>query len=69
MNPDQNKRCESGHLELLILQPTPFCNIDCDYCYLGDRLNTKKMSSTVLRHALDTILSSGLVGDRAQIPM
>src|SRR5271165_1465056 len=22
------------YLDLLILQPTPFCNINCDYCYL-----------------------------------
>ena len=29
---------------LLILQPSPFCNIDCDYCYLADRASTKKMS-------------------------
>jgi sulfatase maturation enzyme AslB (radical SAM superfamily) len=21
------------HTRLLILQPTPFCNLDCDYCY------------------------------------
>jgi len=30
---------------LLILQPSPFCNIDCDYCYLAERSSTKKMSS------------------------
>jgi uncharacterized protein len=26
-----------GPLRLLILQPTPFCNIDCSYCYLTTR--------------------------------
>jgi len=26
-------------LQLLVIQPTPFCNIDCRYCYLPDRSN------------------------------
>jgi len=30
--------------ELLILQPTPFCNLDCSYCYLPDRSNRARMS-------------------------
>ena len=25
-----------GPLELLVVQPTPFCNLDCSYCYLPD---------------------------------
>lgn len=29
---------------LLIVQPTPFCNIDCSYCYLAHRSNRKKIS-------------------------
>ena len=24
-------------IQLLVVQPTPFCNIDCRYCYLPDR--------------------------------
>jgi uncharacterized protein len=35
-------------LTLLVIQPTPFCNIDCSYCYLGDRANPTRMTvSTV----------------------
>jgi uncharacterized protein len=35
-------------LGLLVIQPTPFCNIDCSYCYLGDRSNRTRMTiSTV----------------------
>ena len=30
---------------LLILQPTPFCNIDCRYCYLPDRADRRKMTA------------------------
>lgn len=34
---------------LLILQPTPFCNIDCTYCYLADRSDRSRMSESTLR--------------------
>jgi uncharacterized protein len=52
---------DAGPLELLVLQPTPFCNIDCSYCYLPDRQSTKKMSPRTLQQALDWVFSSGLV--------
>lgn len=35
-------------VDLLIIQPTPFCNIDCSYCYLSDRSDRRRI-------ALDTI--------------
>jgi uncharacterized protein len=34
---------------LLILQPTPFCNINCSYCYLGNRSNTKRVTLDTIR--------------------
>lgn len=37
-----------GRLELLVLQPTPFCNLDCDYCYLPDRGNPNRMQFRTL---------------------
>src|SRR5262245_6188302 len=49
-----------GPLELLVIQPTPFCNLDCSYCYLPDRLNTRKMSPTTLERTFDWVFSSGL---------
>jgi uncharacterized protein len=55
------------NLDLLILQPTPFCNIDCDYCYLPDRSNPKKMSSEVIDRSLDLVLRSGLVKETLSI--
>jgi hypothetical protein len=33
-----------GVTRLLILQPTAFCNVDCDYCYLPNRHDRKIMS-------------------------
>ena len=52
---------------LLILQPSPFCNIDCDYCYLPDRLSTKRMSPLVLRKTLENVFESGLVGEKLSL--
>lgn len=38
-----------GALSLLVLQPTPFCNLACDYCYLTTTADTGRMSHEVLR--------------------
>jgi uncharacterized protein len=55
------------NIELLILQPTPFCNIDCDYCYLPDRASTTKMPPDVARAAAERVVEAGLVGPRVSI--
>ena len=48
--------------ELLILQPTPFCNIACDYCYLPDRDSTARMSLATVRLAARRLREDGLLG-------
>lgn len=50
-----------GPLELLVIQPTPFCNLDCSYCYLPDRLNKRKITLETLEKTFDWAFSSGLV--------
>lgn len=50
-----------GPLELLVVQPTPFCNLDCSYCYLPDRLNKRRMSRETLAQTFAWIFASGLV--------
>jgi uncharacterized protein len=37
-------------LVLAVIQPSPFCNIDCQYCYLPERGSTKRMDEETLRH-------------------
>jgi len=49
-----------GPLELLILQPTPFCNIDCSYCYLPDRLSTRRATPETLDQTFRWVFASGL---------
>jgi uncharacterized protein len=55
--------CEDDEprLELLVLQPTPFCNLDCDYCYLAERSSTARLSQAVLRRTIEQVLASGFV--------
>ena len=48
-------------LELLVIQPSPFCNLDCDYCYLPARSSTVRMSHEVLRRTFESVFRSSLV--------
>src|SRR5262245_4756633 len=50
-----------GPLELLVLQPTPFCNINCSYCYLPNRQSTRRMSPETLDRIFRWVFDSGLV--------
>ena len=36
-------------LDLLVIQPTPFCNLDCEYCYLPSRNSKQRISTKLLR--------------------
>lgn len=42
-------------MQLLVLQPTAFCNIDCKYCYLPLRSDKRKMSEQTL-NAIGTVV-------------
>jgi uncharacterized protein len=50
-----------GPLELLVIQPTPFCNLDCDYCYLPSRSDRQRLSMELLEAALERVLESPYV--------
>lgn len=50
-----------GPLELLVIQPTPFCNLDCSYCYLPNRLDKRKITTETLEKVFNWTFSSGLV--------
>jgi len=54
-------RGDSGPLELLVLQGTPFCNLDCSYCYLPDRDDRSRMDIAVIERALERVLEADLV--------
>ena len=54
-------------VDLLILQPTPFCNVDCDYCYLPDRGSTAKMRPEVARAAAMRVAEAGLLASELSV--
>jgi uncharacterized protein len=50
-----------GPLRLLILQATPFCNLNCSYCYLPDKTIRRRMSLDVIEKTVERIAASGLI--------
>ena len=49
-------------LQLLVIQASPFCNLDCSYCYLPDRANTRRMPLDLLDRVMAQVMASGLPG-------
>lgn len=49
-----------GVTRLLVLQPTAFCNIDCDYCYLPSRTDRRIMPHDVVEAAIRLVLDHSL---------
>jgi uncharacterized protein len=54
-------------IQLLIVQPTPFCNIQCDYCYLPERDSTARLDPKTFRELLAKVFSSGLVPSQLSV--
>lgn len=47
-----------GPLDLVIIQSTPFCNLDCDYCYLPNRQQQRQFSLDLIEPILTSIFNS-----------
>jgi uncharacterized protein len=54
-------------VKLVVLQASPFCNIDCSYCYLPDRESTARMTLPVIEATIRNVIDSGLLGERLSI--
>ncbi len=52
-----------GPLNLVILQSTSYCNLDCGYCYLPDRNLRNTMPIELVETTFDRIFASPYVGD------
>src|SRR6202012_6006644 len=48
-------------LSLLVLQPSPFCNINCDYCYLPNRTLKKWMPLEIVGATIEKAYAADLV--------
>ncbi|TAG58778.1 MAG: GRRM system radical SAM/SPASM domain protein [Cytophagales bacterium] len=52
---------------LLVIQATPFCNLDCKYCYLPDRLNKKIFDINLIPSIMDNLEKSDLLNKELNI--
>lgn len=53
--------------DLIIIQPTPFCNINCRYCYLPARSSTKKISFETIGKIFERLFASPFVGEEITV--
>ena len=58
---------EPLRVRLLILQGTPFCNIDCSYCYLPDRTHRARMQPGTIDAVVRRLLAEDLLGPQLTI--
>ena len=54
-------------VDLLVIQPTPFCNINCSYCYLPDRDNPNKISINTVERIIDTLVKNKILNGHLSI--
>lgn len=54
---------ELPQIQLLVVQPTPFCNIDCRYCYLPDRTDKSVVAEATLRNLFTQVFATGWAVD------
>src|SRR5436305_6568572 len=54
-------------VSFVILQPTPFCNISCKYCYLPDRSSKAKMTLATINKIFSDLFSSGWVAEELDV--
>lgn len=54
---------ETGPLDLLVMQATTYCNLNCNYCYLTteQRRTRARMSLEVVRKTSERVKDSGLI--------
>lgn len=52
-----------GPINLVVIQPTPFCNLDCDYCYLPNRNLKERLSLDLIEPIFKAIFTSPFVGE------
>jgi uncharacterized protein len=60
----EEKSLQAGPISLVIVQPTPFCNIDCRYCYLPSRDDTRRMQIATVEALMKRLIESNWVVDR-----
>jgi uncharacterized protein len=56
-----------GPINLVVIQPTSFCNLDCDYCYLPNRDLKNRLSLDLIEPIFQEIFTSRFLGSQFTI--
>ncbi|MEM1252773.1 MAG: cyclophane-forming radical SAM/SPASM peptide maturase GrrM/OscB [Cyanobacteria bacterium P01_H01_bin.21] len=59
-NPLRRKQ-DFGPIKLVVIQPTSFCNLNCDYCYLPDRHLKLEFSLNIIEPLFNKLFKSNLI--------
>jgi uncharacterized protein len=54
-------------IQLLVIQPTPFCNINCKYCYLPNRTSKAVVTRETLGNLFLKVFQSGWFSDTLSV--
>lgn len=54
-------------IETLVVQPTPFCNINCRYCYLPDRGDKTELEQATVAALFRKVFDSGWAADHLTV--
>jgi uncharacterized protein len=58
---------QSSPLQILMIQATSFCNIDCKYCYLPFRSKKNRFDLSLIEPLFQKLTTSGLLGDQLTV--
>ena len=58
---------EMPTIEMVVLQPTAFCNINCSYCYLPDRDNKHVLAQSTVTRLFSELFASGWSAPRLTV--
>ena len=50
---------DAPQIDVVVVQPTPFCNIDCTYCYLPTRNDKTLIAQSTVRNLFAKLFASG----------
>jgi uncharacterized protein len=56
-------------LELLVIQPTARCNLDCRYCYVPDRDDPARLQTALLEQLFRAVSRSELLNGQEDLPV
>jgi uncharacterized protein len=59
--------CEEPRVELIVVQPTPFCNINCSYCYLPERDNKAVIAHSTIANLFAKLFETGWIDQVATV--